>query len=363
MLVRAGARVDEDELTRAVLGLLRYLPPDLWLQGFVNELRRRNPAALSALETWSNPKVELWPSYSIPDEWKPAFWRPKSRRGEVDIPKGTICPDALIETDRWLMFVESEYSHDLDSEQMFQQFAIAGHVRRGRDFFVLLINKALTGPSHCGVYSERLNKPEAHVQPDNSIEEFISKSCTYSLGLPFSRDDVRKRFLWINWQSIQGFLANLIFENNPNFTSILGPFQEMIRHMRNDVSDLLENEGLIPIGFDIVGNLAMVNISKDVVPHLPVIISIMEFLDQLNIRFEAVPDWHGGLDILKYFETLKIWPECLPVIAPAIEFLNQFTIRLEAIPVWKGGPEILKFFEPLELWAEYIPEPILPSKL
>ena len=37
MLVREGVRVNEDELTRAVIGLLRYLPSSLWLRDFVEE--------------------------------------------------------------------------------------------------------------------------------------------------------------------------------------------------------------------------------------------------------------------------------------------------------------------------------------
>ena len=327
MLVRQGARVNEDELTHAVLGLLRYLPPYLWFQDFVNELRRRNPIALPALEIWSNPKVHLWPSYAIPDDWKAAFWRPKSRRGESDIPKGTICPDGLIETDRWLMFIESEYSHDLEPEQMFQQFAIAGHKRLDRHFFVLLINKALTRPSHCDVCSGKFNKPEVEIQPDNSLEEFISKSCTVSLGFPFSEEDVKKRLLWINWQSIQSMLSKLDFENIPNFHSIPDAFEGMIRRMREDVCDLLENQGLMPIDFNVSQHLSELSVYQDAIPQLPVVSPIYQFLAQLRIQSAYIPKWSTLPDISSILRITQLQHEYLPE-----PFSSKFG---QEVPTWK----------------------------
>ncbi|MBW1668485.1 MAG: hypothetical protein JRJ66_10615 [Deltaproteobacteria bacterium] len=312
MLAKEGTRVQEDDLTHAVLGLFRYLPPQLWLQDFINELRRRNQAALSTLEIWSHAKVSLWPSYLIPEDWRRAFWRPKARRGKTENPKSTICPDALIETDRWLMFVESEYSHDLDSEQMFQQFAIAGLESQGKDFFVLLINKALTRPSHCGVYSERLSKSGVDIQPDNSLEEFISRSCSLSLGFPFSEDGVKKRLLWINWQSIQSILADLAFERYALFTLLPAPFQAMIRLMRDDVCNLLENQGLIPIGFDVTQDLAELCTCQNAIPYLPVVKPPVQLLTQLEVRSEDVPKWHSFLGIQGILGTAKLWLDCLP---------------------------------------------------
>ena len=317
MLVREGVRVDEDELTRAVFGLLRYLPHQIWFEDFLHQLQKRNPPALSAIEIWSNPKVKLWPSYPIPDDWKSAFWRPKPKRGELEIPKGTICPDAVIDTDDWLMFVESEYSHDLDSEQMFQQFAIASHESQGKDFFVLLVNRTLTRPYHCGVYSERLNKPEADSQPEDSIEEFISKGCTRSLGLSFSEDHVRRRFLWINWQSIQGILTDLAFDNNPDFCCLPGSFQKMIKLMRDDVSSLLENQGLIPIGFDLVQDLAELCISENTIPYLPVVIPVAPFLAQLEVQSDSIPKWHDLSDIQKSLGNIQLWLDSLPEPFPS----------------------------------------------
>lgn len=312
MLVRDGIKVDEDELTHAVFGLLRYLPFNLWFQDFIYELRRRNPNALPTLETSSQFEISLWPSYPIPDDWRLKFWRPKAKRGVVDTLKGTICPDALIETDEWLMLVESEYSHDLDSEQMFQQFAIASEKGSAKDFFILLVNRALTRPSHCEVCSDKLNKPEAGIQKHDSLEKFISQSCTLSLGLPYSEVEVQKRFLWINWQSIQGILANLSFENNPDFVSVPPRFQQMINLMRDDVCELLEKERLIPIQFSVTLDLAEFSINQHAIPELPVVSPIIQFLAHLEVETEYIPKWAESSDIQKILKNSRLWFSCLP---------------------------------------------------
>ncbi|MBW2031903.1 MAG: hypothetical protein JRJ31_22870 [Deltaproteobacteria bacterium] len=293
MLARRGIRIGEDDLTHAVMGLFRYLPPQLWFQEFLRELRKRNPSASSMLEISSSPKVSLWPSYQVPEQWRRSFWRPRPRGAQRPIPKGTICPDALIETDRWVMMVESEYSRDLDAEQLFQQFAICAREYREREFFLLLINKALIRPCFCGVHSERLNKPEALIGPQNSLEEFISKSCTFSLGLRFSEEEVKERLLWANWQSIQGMLANLAFDSKGVFSDIPRSVQEMIERMREDVCALLESQGLIPIGFDAAGYMSELSVHSNIIPQLPVVSPVVKTLSDLEIDANEIPKWQN----------------------------------------------------------------------
>lgn len=295
MLVREGVRVDEDKLTHAVVGLMRYLPSELWFHSFILELRGRNPTALAVLDESCNPGIQLWPSYYIPNNWRHAFWRPKSKKLISETPKGSICPDAVINTDKWIMFVESEYSHDVDTEQLFQQFAIASSVCEEKEFFLLLINRALTRPSHCSVDSANFNKPEANICPGDSLEEYITACSNHTLRLPFTKDDIKRRLLWINWQALYQVLSQLPLNDNREFVTLPRVFQVMVKNMRQDVCELLEREGLVPIGFDIVDFLAHHNITVDSLPFLPAIKPITWFLKELTINVEAIPKWKGAL--------------------------------------------------------------------
>ena len=293
MLVREGVRVDEDRLTHAVVGLMRYLPPELWFQPFIRELRRRNPTAQTNLDAFLDPKIELWPSYSIPSSWSHAFWRPRAKKGVPETPKGSICPDAVIYTDKWIMFIESEYSHDVDTEQLFQQFAIASRERNEKEFFLLLINRAITRPSHCGVDSASFNKPEANVCRGDSLEQYITACSNDTLGLQFTEEDVKQRLLWINWQSLYQLFSEMSLNDKKKSVPLPRAFQRMVKNMRQDVCELLEREGLVPIGFDIIDVLAQHNITVNSLPFLPVIKPITWFLKELNINVEAIPKWNG----------------------------------------------------------------------
>ena len=292
MLVREGVRVDEDRLTHAVVGLMRYLPPELWFQSFIRELRRRNPTAQANLDAFLDPKIELWPSYSIPSSWSHAFWRPRREKGDPETPKGSICPDAVISTHKWIMFIESEYSHDLDTEQMFQQFAIACVERNEKEFFLLLINRAITRPSHCGVDSANFNKPEANVCPGDSLEKYIATCSNNTLGLKFTEDEVARRLLWINWQSLYQVFSEISLNSKREFVTLPKTFQRMVNNMRMDVCELLEREGLVPIGYDIIDILAQHNIIADSLPFLPAVKPITWFLKDLTINVEAIPKWN-----------------------------------------------------------------------
>ena len=270
MLVREGVRIDEDSLTHAVIGLMRYLPPELWLPSFLQQLRSRNPLALGTLETSSNAEVRLWPSYLVPDEWKHKFWRPLRKRGDPEVSKGSINPDAVITTKDWLMFVESELSHDVEAEQLFQQFAIASRERQGKEFFVLLINRALTRPSYCGIDSAKFSKFGLHVGPEDQLEKFIATRCTKSLYLPFTEEDVTRRLLWINWQSFFGLYAQLNRRIDEGAIALPQAFKPTVVIMLRDVCRLLEREDLVPIDF-----------------------KIAEMLVGLSVDLEAVPQWHN----------------------------------------------------------------------
>jgi hypothetical protein len=186
VLIKPGSTIDEDSLTNAVFGFLRYVPPDLWFGNLIRELLQKNPRASGPLACVDSAvEVSLWPTYRIPPEWRPHFWRPRSKKGQPAVPKGTICPDAQIKAKRWIMLIESEYSHDLEAEQMFQQFAIACQRREEdqlEECFVLLVNGALTRPSHCGVEWVKGKKPSAAVTSEDSLETYITESCKCCQG-------------------------------------------------------------------------------------------------------------------------------------------------------------------------------------
>ncbi len=311
MLVRKGVRIDEDRLTHAVVGLMRYLPPSLWFSPFIQELRRRNPAVLRTLDVSQNPDVQLWPSYIIPADWRDAFWRPRSRKEIPDIPKQSICPDAVISTDNWIMFIESEYSHDLDTEQMFQQFAIASDDQKDKEFFLLLINRAISRPSHCGVSSASKEKTEAGVCPEDSLEQYIAASCSCSLEIPFTEHAVKKHLLWTNWQSLYQLLADLSLDESKEVNALPESFRLMVKRMRDDVCELLDQEGLVPIGFNIVPYLASLSMAPGCLPFLPSITPVIQLLSEFRIDLEAIPRplWP---DILKNLDIPKLWTECIP---------------------------------------------------
>ena len=312
MLVRQGVRIDEDRLTHAVLGLMRYLPAELWFVPFIEEIRTRNPEALAIFDPANNPTIQMWPTYPVPSRWKHAFWRPKSQKVDLEVPKGNICPDAVISTDKWIMFVESEYSHYLEAEQLFQQFALASQESDGNKFFVLLINTALTRPAHCMGDSCNLNKPEAGVEPDDSLEKFISACCSCSLGLPFTESDVKERLLWINWQTLYSLFAHLPLEHNPRFRGLPDSFKCMVRVMRDDVCELLERVDLVPIDFDALDWLAGQSLTAASVPYLQTVESIIEFLNELDIPFEAIPRWQGQPRISGTLSRFNIRPAYIP---------------------------------------------------
>jgi hypothetical protein len=312
MLVREGVRIDEDRLTHAVLGLMRYLPTELWFSAFIKELRKSNPSAMAILDIAYDPNIQLWPSYLIPEKWKHAFWRPLPRKGDPTVPKGSICPDALITTDKWIMFVESEYSHNLDSEQMFQQFAVASIKRKDKEFFVLLINPALMRPSYCGKDSRNLRKPEAGICPGDTLEKFISECCRRSLELQFTEDDVRQRLLWINWQTLYKSFREFCYDSDTRFIDLPEGFKRMIELMRSDVCELLEKEDLVPISFDIRDKLSILSIKPQLVPSIPTIKPIIQFLKHATIQLRFIPQWRQRPDILKTFRAMTLCPEHIP---------------------------------------------------
>ena len=314
MLVREGVRIDEDRLTHAVFGLLRYLPPSLWFHPFIDELRRRNPAVSRVLDISSTPKVKLWPSYSVPHEWQRKFWRPQPRNVNPQAPKGSICPDALITTDEWIMLVESEYSHDVDAEQLFQQFALASCEEKtnGCEFFLLLVNAALTRPARCKIASADRCKPEASVSPEDSVEKYIAECCAHALGLSFGIEDVIHHLLWINWQTLCALLSGLHFEDDADFRGLPEPYQAMVHTMREDVCELLVREHLVPIDFDIVKKLAGLEVTPEAVPFIAVISPVLPFLTELTLCPETIPQRQGLPDILKALKILRPQPEFLP---------------------------------------------------
>jgi len=313
MLVREGVHVDEDLLTHAVFGLLRYLPSELWFHPFLQKLRQRNPRALKVLNRPSTlEEVRLWPSFPVPDEWGHAFWRPQRRKGELEIPKGSIYPDALIETSDWIMLVECEYSLKVDTEQLFQQFAVASREAGSREFFVLLVNDALSRPSHCKVASANRQKPKASVKVDDSIEDYVAKCCSLELNLPFDIHQVTQRLLWISWQALYGLLRDLKLDEDPGFHALPRYYRNMIEIMCQDVRDLLEREGLVPPPYGIVEELLQLQVTLEAIPSFAVITPILPVLNDLSISLNALPGWTRCPNILKGLSDFQLSPDCIP---------------------------------------------------
>lgn len=312
MLVREGVHVDEDRLTHAVLGLMRYLPADLWFPSFIKVLRSKNGAALETLDQPGTlEKVCLWESYPVPSEWQKLFGPVLRETGEPRSLKGTICPDALIKTSNWAMLVESEYSHELEAEQLFQQFAIATRMW-GEAFFLLLINNRWARPAFCGVDSAKTGKPQAGVRARDSLETYIAACCQHALGLPFTEQKVRERLLWINWQSLWEFLSGLQWQDNADFVGLPTPYQLMVKTMRDDVCGLLEREGLVPIP-PIVQSLGGLSVTLAWIPSRPSLAPITQSLNRLVVDPHAIPQWNYAPDIAKQLGSFRIDLSCMPL--------------------------------------------------
>jgi len=314
MLVRENITIDEDQLTHAVIGLLRYLPKELWFNEFKNLMEENNPKCTPTFKSDGNLKIDLWPQYEVPDKWKDKFWRRQPQRSREKRFKGSIYPDAIISTDKWTIFIESEYSHSVEAEQLFQQFAVAYHnsINPKRDFFVLIINKSLIRPLSCGVNSDDMWKPEACVRSEDRIEDYIAECCNKSLGLDYSTESVEELLLWINWQSLHTLLDQILVNIGNGNSDYCGQMNHMIEMMIKDVKSLLIKENLIPISYDIAEYMADLNINVEFMPAFPMIYPILEELNSYFIDTRTIPDLFIFLTVALDLKGLEIVANSIP---------------------------------------------------
>ncbi|MCB9764948.1 MAG: hypothetical protein H6739_34545 [Alphaproteobacteria bacterium] len=150
----AKGQPNEDRLTAAVFGLMRYLPPQEWLHPFMEQVGARHPELC-----WDPNRLpeehELlpWPVSEIPESMRRRFAKTSDDWG-----KGRVIPDAAIRLHwvRWgdartsrrvTLFIEAEHSKTVEAEQLAQQWAVlSGERTPGEERFILLVNPSSTLP-------------------------------------------------------------------------------------------------------------------------------------------------------------------------------------------------------------------------
>jgi hypothetical protein len=136
MFAFTKGQANEDRLTAAVFGLMRYLAAPEYLHPFLELLSRRTgyPTVRDGF-AWDpdrlpdDHRLDAWPTFRVPREWGARFSPRDGAR------KGTVEPDAsiLLQWDRWglgqssrrvRIWVESEHSKVVEAEQLAQQWAV-----------------------------------------------------------------------------------------------------------------------------------------------------------------------------------------------------------------------------------------------
>ena len=274
MLVRDNVHIGEDQLTLAVFGLFRYLPTELWFAQFISELKLKNPH-FELKAKGQLIEVELWPAYEVPAKWQLPFRAGHTAREHHEAKKVTVIPDARMQIDEALILIESEFSHELEGEQLFQHFALASE--DAKEFYILLVNQAVSRPKDAGDSLIEIKRRA------NTLESYIERRCQ-SIGLQFSRVEIKKRVLWCNWQSLYSVIRAV--EIGLNFAPTVN---KAFATMTSDVCDLLEQERLIPPNFNTLNLMTELSIDASLIPTIVESGSIVEFLMQINIDPASLP--------------------------------------------------------------------------
>lgn len=163
---------NENVLSSVVFEVMDYLPPDALLLPFLTEFLRGEDLPPTP------PMIKLQESLSVPD----------SLAGLVA--NSTVIPDVILTCERtgWTLVVEAELSHEVETQQMCDQFAVAAALFPGRDLHFLLLNSSMTPPAlECG-----------------DLEALLSRHSKAVAARTGRADCARlaRNIHWLNWQTI-----------------------------------------------------------------------------------------------------------------------------------------------------------------
>lgn len=301
MLVYKGD-FNEDMLTACTFGLLKYLPPEMLLNPLLKVIFS------SEMDVqYSNLDIIFWASYEVPSEWQNYFANPFE--GKEEPPKATIIPDVVLESDQWVIFIEAEKGHKIEAEQLFQQYAIGCRELENRNFYLLLVNGALSRPQRCEM-SGKLKKTGTKIDRDDSPEEYIlERGKGLSLdwaALKDAKENLKKTLLWCNWAVFYELAENVLSEN-----ALKEKPDVHISNLFEDLKALLERVGETPIKWLEDDFNIKYTCNSDLIPILALIPPLLE---TANIDFSLIPSIRE---------------------IPDISVITAYQIQLEMIPILK----------------------------
>jgi hypothetical protein len=107
----ARALLLEDILTSDVFGIMYYLPYDLLMSPFLEQVFHKNPNSAFSIPASEPTHIHFWKSMTWPDSLP-------------DLGRGSIEPDVLIEWPDTLLMVEAKFISPTDPEELIREFLL-----------------------------------------------------------------------------------------------------------------------------------------------------------------------------------------------------------------------------------------------
>jgi len=218
----ARAVLLEDILTSDVFGIMNYLPYDLLLSPFLEQVILKNPNSRFAIPATEPTHIHFWKKMIWPDSLP-------------NLDRDSIEPDVLIEWPNTLLMVEAKFISPTDPDELLREYLLgineAGSERR---FFLLLIDKNLSPPA--------ITYQGAPIKI--SVPEHIArriKSLNLAGLIPY--EQIFSSLLWINWQSFYR-LANGLLQGNL-LDEMVG-VGKISKRILSDLRLILIRKGLVP---------------------------------------------------------------------------------------------------------------------
>jgi hypothetical protein len=218
----ARAVLLEDILTSDVFGLMAYLPYAYMLKPFLSRVVPMNLGSTFQVPSNAPTRFEFWPGYSWPAEL------PRLNRDFIE-------PDAVIEWNNSLVFVEAKFVSATDPEELLREYLIAHHAAGEKKCVGLL------------VIDRNLSQPEVFL-PENrskvSIKSYLRRRMR-DLGLSGGKsyETVDTSILWCNWQSFYKLAAEKLSDIS---ASEHETGKTLITNLLRDILQVMERKGLMP---------------------------------------------------------------------------------------------------------------------